>query len=216
MRLGEQPGIRMRGAVLILHQVETMPEGSTGSVVDHVGIRLQDGEAAMAFFREQGLKTEPTALGCGHAPDGNCGMAYTAEGAKLEVFESKDQAEPLRFDHVHFFVHLPLSTREVQGWYVERFGAVATTAGASLNDAASLPGVSLRFREVTDSLRSTSGRAIESLGFDIVSREGGKQLSGEVSGKVTAMRTTGGWERTVIDPLGVRINLAETKGEVSR
>ena len=88
----------------------------------------------------------------------------TTDGLKIEIQEDKDQKEPIRSKHVHFF--LPESEiAKSQAWYGKVFGAKASTRNnAPVSD---VPGVQLRWSKADVAEGPTKGRVLDHIGFDV-------------------------------------------------
>jgi hypothetical protein len=92
------------------------------------------------------------------------GWVTTTDGLKIEIQEDKDQKEPIRSKHVHFF--LPESAiAESQAWYGKIFGAKASMRNnAPVSD---VPGVQLRWSKANVGEGPTKGRVLDHIGFDV-------------------------------------------------
>ncbi len=135
-------------------------EGSVGSVVNHVGFIVKNVPESVAKWKAAGVPVLP-------GNNNRLDQAYvvTPEGVRIEILENKNQSEPIRHEHVHFFVpqdQIPL----IQAWYSKIFGAKASMRNnAAVDD---LPGAQLRFNKADAAQAPTKGRALDHIGFDVV------------------------------------------------
>ena len=133
--------------------------GTVGTVVNHIGFTVPNVQEAVAKWKAAGVPFEPGAPG-----RLNQGWVTTTDGLKIEIQEDKDQKEPIRSKHVHFF--LPENAiAESQAWYGKVFGAKASV----LNNApvADVPGVQLRWNKASVAEGPTKGRVLDHIGFDV-------------------------------------------------
>lgn len=138
--------------------------GSVGSVVNHVGFVVKNVQESVAKWKAAGVAVEP-------GGNGRLDQAYvnTPDGLRIEILENKNQPEPIRNEHVHFFV--PESAiPQMQAWYGNIFGAKAGTRNnAPIDD---IPGVQLRFNKAATAQAPTKGRVLDHIGFDISDLQG--------------------------------------------
>ena len=133
--------------------------GTAGSSVNHVGFTVPNVQEAVAKWKAAGVPVEPGA-------NGRLDQAWvtTPEGVRFEILENKAQSEPIRAEHVHFFMP-EQSFADSQAWYVKLFGA---TAGVRNNlPVANLPGAQLRWTKTDAAQAPTKGRALDHIGFDV-------------------------------------------------
>src|SRR5262249_14793940 len=161
--------VRFPGVVvnLNLRAPDGPPKGGTqGSVVNHVGFIVNNVQEQVAKWKANGVAVLP-------GGNGRLDQAYveTPDGLRIEVLEDKNQKEPIRHEHVHFF--LPeAAVAQSQAWYGKIFGAKAGTRGANKEPVADVPGTQLRFRKVDKAEAPTKGRVLDHIGFDIVDLQG--------------------------------------------
>ena len=137
--------------------------GTVGSVVNHVGFIVKNVPESVAKWKAAGVPVLP-------GNNGRTDQAYvvTPDGLRIEILENKDQKEPIRHEHVHFFVpqdQIPA----MQAWYAKIFGAKPRDGGAF--PAADLPGVALNFSPSADPVVGTQGRALDHVGFEVKNLE---------------------------------------------
>ena len=135
------------------------PTGSSvGSVVNHIGFLVKNIQETAAKWKAAGGTVEP-----GTSAKQNWFM--TPDGARLEINERPEQAEAVKFDHIHFFSADPKAGEE---WYAKFFGAMDTHRNDPRFLEDSIPGVLLRFnKDVSQAGVATKGRAIDHIGFDV-------------------------------------------------
>jgi catechol 2,3-dioxygenase-like lactoylglutathione lyase family enzyme len=157
---GAAPTVRFPG-VLINLSLGNMPGsgGTVGSVVNHVGFLVKNVQQQVAQWKAAGVPVLP---GTNNRPDQ--AFVVTPDGVRIEILEDKNQAEPIKNEHVHFF--LPeAEIAKSQAWYAKTFGGKAGTR----NNAAivDLPGVQLRFAKADTAQLPTKGRVLDHIGFDV-------------------------------------------------
>jgi catechol 2,3-dioxygenase-like lactoylglutathione lyase family enzyme len=133
--------------------------GSAGSVVNHVGFTVPNVQEAVAKWKAAGVPVEP-------GSSGRLDQAWviTPDGVRVEILENKTQSEPIRAEHVHFFMP-EQSFADSQAWYVKLFGA---KAGVRNNlPVANLPGAQLRWTKADAAQAPTKGRTLDHIGFDV-------------------------------------------------
>ncbi len=156
-------GIKFPGVIILLRKGD--PTGpAVGSVTNHVGYVVPNVAAAMAKWKAAGLNTEP-------GRDDKQGFVITPDGLlRIEILEEPTMKEPLKFQHIHFFIPAataggPGGIHEIQAWYAKVFGAVPGKRGP--NDSDDLPGVNLTFSATDMPAVATKGRALDHIGFEI-------------------------------------------------
>jgi extradiol dioxygenase family protein len=138
--------------------------GTIGSVVNHVGFVVKSVPESVAKWKAAGVPVLP-------GNNNRLDQAYveTLDGLRIEILENKNQSEPIRHEHVHFFVP-EAAVPEIQAWYAKTFGAKAgTRANAPVDD---LPGAQLRFNKADAAQAPTKGRVLDHIGFDVVDLPG--------------------------------------------
>lgn len=135
------------------------PTGGTAvSVVDHVGLNVQNLDESLARWQAAGVPVEHSGAPFPQA------WVVTPDGLRIEILQTRDQEHPIQHHHVHYFV--PESDIPVaQQWYAEVFGAVPGMRGNF--QAADIPGANLTF-SATDRERSgTRGGVLDHVGFQV-------------------------------------------------
>lgn len=163
LAMGGTPGtsperIVFPGVLVILNQAQPTA-GTVGSVTNHIGFTVPNVQAAVAKWKTAGVPFEPGAPG-----RLDQGWVTTADGLKIEIQEDKDQKEPIRSKHVHFF--LPENQiAQSQAWYAKVFGFKAAVRNNA--PVADIPGLQLRWNKADAAQAPTKGRVLDHIGFDV-------------------------------------------------
>lgn len=164
---GPRQRVTFPGVVVNLNLGAASPPptaGSVGSVVNHVGFVVKNVQESVAKWKAAGVPVLP-------GNNGRLDQAYvqTPDGLRIEILENKNQSEPIRNEHVHFFVP-EASISQIQAWYAKTFGAKPSTRNnAPVDD---IPGVQLRFNKADAAQAPTKGRVLDHIGFDVVDLPG--------------------------------------------
>jgi hypothetical protein len=97
--------------------------------------------------------------------NGRLDQAYveTPDGLRIEIPEDKNQAMPIRNEHVH--LALPEGgIAKAQAWYAKTFGGKASSRN---NQPVDIPGVQIRFAKADTAQAPTQGRVLDHFGFDV-------------------------------------------------
>ena len=165
--------IKVPGVWLFL-RVQTPTGGSKGSTADHIafsvpnlqatldkvkanGFRVATAQESPASYNVEGEIAHP-------GPGTSLGFVFGPDDVKVELLEAKDQAEPLKLNHVHFMGDQNSAMRD---WYVKAFGATAAGGANPTFVTASLPGVRLNFSPAATAPAATTGRAYDHVGFEV-------------------------------------------------
>jgi catechol 2,3-dioxygenase-like lactoylglutathione lyase family enzyme len=155
--------IQFPGVFILLRKAEN-PDPPAGSIVNHFGFVVKDMPAALAKWKANNLKIEPTE---------NPNEAYVSapDGIRLEVYGVPDLPVPVQMNHIHYNAS---DIPGIQAWYAKAFGAipgkracVACVSRPATIDAGDLPGVNLSFSRGAAGLAPTKGRAIDHIGFEV-------------------------------------------------
>ena len=154
-KLGRMDLMRFPDLIVLLTAAENAGQGSEGSAVGHIGLRVKDLAASRARWEKAGLAIDRTAS---QAPTQ---LFLTGPGGiRVEVSEDRSLATPIANHHLHFYTADVNATR---AWYVNTFGARPGKRGKF--EAADLPGVNLTFAEGAG--LPTKGRTLDHIGFEI-------------------------------------------------
>jgi catechol 2,3-dioxygenase-like lactoylglutathione lyase family enzyme len=155
------------GVVVILNQAAGTPPptgGTVGSVVNHVGFIVKNVPESVAKWKAAGVPVLP-------GNNNRLDQAYveTPDGLRIEILENKNQSEPIRHEHVHFFVP-EAAIPQIQAWYAKTFGAKPSTRNnAPVDD---IPGAQLRINKADAPQAPTRGRVLDHIGFDVTDLQG--------------------------------------------
>src|SRR5215831_12342901 len=149
------------GVVIILNIRDPKPStgGSQGSVLNHVGFIVNNVQEQVAKWKANGVAVLP---GGNNRQD----QAYveTPDGVRIEILEDKNQAMPIRNEHVHLF--LPeAEIAKAQAWYAKTFGGKASIRNNQ--PVVDIPGVQIRFAKADTAQAPTKGRVLDHYGFDV-------------------------------------------------
>lgn len=157
--------IQLPGVYILLRKDE-QPEPSAGSVVNHFGFIVKDMLGALAKWKANNLKIEPT-------ENPNEAYVVAPEGIRIEVYGVPDLAVPIQMNHIHYNVS---DIPGMQAWYAKAFGAtpgqracVACLSRPAMIQTGNLPGMNLSFSGGAPGLAPTKGRAIDHIGFEVKS-----------------------------------------------
>ena len=137
----------------ILFTRKTPSGPSTGSAIDHIGLKVPDlqpvvdrlSKTPYKSFRPQ---TPPDSL-----------MVNGPDGVRIELIEDSAFYAPLGFDHLHLSSRQP---KEMQAWYIKNLGA-----GPGDNaDSILIPGANLTIAQ-TDAPVPSRERAIDHISFEV-------------------------------------------------
>ena len=151
---GAIEGIRFPGGFLKLRQGEPTA-GSTGAVVDHVGLHVKSVQEWLPKWQAAGLRIEPT-----QRPT----QLYLLgpDDIRVEVIESAAIDTSVRMHHLHFFVPDPVA---VQAWYAKVLGAVPGKRGQF--DKVDIGGIELTFGRADMARPGTKGRSLDHIVLEV-------------------------------------------------
>ena len=174
--------IKFHGVLIFLQKGE--PSGGTvGTTVDHIGVRVPDGEAFVAKLKAAGVKTDPGA-GARNQPSADgafrtsalamaFGYVYSPDDLRIEILGDENLTLPVIADHIHLYA-VATAIPEMQAWYAKTFGGLAYTDTATnpSNPSASvnIPGVRLKwptYSTPSSKRLPTKGRALDHIGFEV-------------------------------------------------
>ena len=178
--------------------------GTEGSVVNHVGLIVNNVQQRVAEWKAKGVTVLP---GTNNRLDQ--AFVVTPDGVRMEILEDKTQPMPVRGEHIH----LSLTEAEIpkaQAWYVKTFGGKPGTR----NDApvVDLPGVQIRFAKADTKQAPTRGRVLDHIGFDVKDHAAFvKKLAAEGIKLDEPVRksTSGNTITYITDPWGTRIEIVQ-------
>jgi len=140
--------------VLIVVQKGSGREGTAGSVVNHIGMRVRDLKAAVVKCRAAGAEIE--------SENAKQAMVIAPDRIRVELTFDDTLTTAVANHHIHLYGSDP---DEMRKWYADTFGATPGTRGPF--KAADLPGVNLTFSQNDAALAGTEGRALDHIGFEV-------------------------------------------------
>jgi catechol 2,3-dioxygenase-like lactoylglutathione lyase family enzyme len=133
--------------------------GSQGSVVNHVGFIVNNVQQQVAKWKANGVAVLP-------GGNGRLDQAYveTPDGLRIEILEDKNQAEPIKHEHVHLRL-LEADIPKAQAWYAKTFGGKAYMRNNA--PVVDIPGAQFRFAKDDKAQLPTKGRVLDHFGVDV-------------------------------------------------
>lgn len=223
--LGGRPGKFANGSdivtfpnVIVFFRAQAPKGGSKGSTADHIGFAVPNLQQTLDTLKAGGYRIVTAAESPAAykvegdiampAPTTRLAFVMGPDDVKVELLEQRQQAEPVKLHHIHFFGE---KNAEMRDWYVNVFGAKPRDTPNFL--AADLPGVALNFTVATSPMAGTSGRAVDHVGFEIKDLEAFcKRLEGMGIKQTVAYRKVPDWGVAIAfitDPWGTSIELTE-------
>ena len=202
---GGNPLIMFPGLYInLVLQDEKGDGGTVGSVVNHVGLIVDNVQKRVAQWKAAGVAVLP---GNNNRPDQ--AFVVTPDGVRMEILEDKTQAMAIRGEHVHLSV--PESeVPKAQAWYAKTFGGTAGTRnGAPVVD---IPGVQIRFATADAKQAATRGRVLDHIGFDVKTHTvfvAKLQSEGIKLDEPVRKSAAGNTITYITDPWGTRIEIVE-------
>jgi catechol 2,3-dioxygenase-like lactoylglutathione lyase family enzyme len=140
--------------VLVVVQKGSEREGTAGSVVNHIGMRVRDLKAAVLKCKAAGAEIE--------SENARQAMVIAPDRVRVELTFDDKLTTPVANHHIHLYGSDP---NEMRNWYSDYFGATPGMRGPF--QAANLPGVNLSFSQTDAALAGTEGRALDHIGFEV-------------------------------------------------
>ena len=161
--------------VWIFFRAQAPTAGSKGSTEDHIAFSVPDLDATLAKVKANGFRVAtaqeaPASYNvtgdiAQPGPGTRLAFVFGPDDAKVELLEAKNQAEPVKLNHVHFVGDENAAMRD---WYAKTFGAAAAPGAPNAPFlAASLPGVRLNFSPSPTKTVATTGRTYDHIGFEV-------------------------------------------------
>ncbi len=167
--------VKFHNALLFM-RAQKPTGGTKGSTFDHVGLSVPNLRQVVDRIKANGYRMVTST----EAPpnikvvddigivDGGpvSGISYAMgpDDVKVEILELKAQTVPVASHHLHFFG----PNKEMQAWYIQTFGAMATQSGnPAAFVSAGLPGLGMNFSPATTPVVGTQGRAMDHIGFEV-------------------------------------------------
>ncbi len=199
------PQIMFPGVLINLNLgTEKGEGGSQGSVVNHVGCIVDNGQKRVAEWKAAGGRVLP-------GNNNNPAQAFveTPDGLRIEILEDKTQSMPIRNEHVH----LSLTEAEIpkaQAWYAKTFGGKPGTRNNA--QVVDIRGVQIRFARADRKQAPTRGRVLDHIGFDV--KDHGAfvkrlEANGIKLDEPVRKSPTGSTITYITDPWGTRIEIVQ-------
>jgi predicted enzyme related to lactoylglutathione lyase len=161
--------------VWIFMRTQAAKGSSKGSTADHIGFSVKDLEQTLGRVKANGFRVatadeSPASYNvkgdiANPGPGTRLAFVFGPDDVKVELLEQRDQAEPIRLHHMHFFGEQNTAMRD---WYVKVFGATTLQAAANATFlSATLPGLRLNFSPSAMPTVATEGRAVDHIGFEV-------------------------------------------------
>jgi catechol 2,3-dioxygenase-like lactoylglutathione lyase family enzyme len=136
---------------------------------------------------------------------------YGPDDVKVELLERRDQKEPIKLHHIHFFSDQNTAMRN---WYAKVFGAAPRAGGGNTPFISSdLPGVQLNFQPSMTPVAATAGRAVDHIGFEVKNlKEFLAKLEAQGIKPTVTLRHIDALDcdiAFIVDPWGTNIELTE-------
>jgi catechol 2,3-dioxygenase-like lactoylglutathione lyase family enzyme len=151
---GRLDGVKFPDVFILLRK--GTPSGpSEGSVINHVGLKVNNLKESLARWEAKGIKS---------IPGTNAKQAFivSPDELRIEITEDSAMSGTVANHHIHFYT---ASVTETQAWYVKTFGVKA--GKRAIFEAADAPGVNLTFSAATSPLVPIKGRVLDHIGFEV-------------------------------------------------
>jgi catechol 2,3-dioxygenase-like lactoylglutathione lyase family enzyme len=209
VRNGSLEMVEFPGMYLVFSKAE-QPPPPDGSVLNHFGFVVKDMSGALAKWKANNLKVDPT-------ENPNEAFVWAPDGIRVEVYGVPDLPVPIKMNHLHYNVS---DIPGMQAWYAKAFGAtpgqracVACVSKPAMIDTDDLPGVSLSFARGAEGLAPTKSRAIDHIGFEVKNLDAfAKELEArgyKFAVKVHRLPSSRIKSAFLTDPWGTSIELTE-------
>jgi predicted enzyme related to lactoylglutathione lyase len=218
--------IKFHNALLFM-RAQKPTGGTKGTSFDHVGLSVPNLRVVLDRLKAGGYRIVTAAESAPNitvkddigvvAAGPVSGIAYVMapDDVKVELVELKAQTVPIASHHLHFFG----PNKEMQAWYVQTFGATATTSGnPAAFISAGLPGLGMNFSPATNVV-GTQGRSMDHIGFEVKGLEAfTKKLEAQgikLNVPYRQIPTLGIAIAFITDPWGTYIELTEGLDKVN-
>lgn len=196
--------VQVPGALVFFTEREPSAP-SMGTAVDHVGFKVRDLEAVLAWWREQGYPVDDEWLGGEGLPQAYLTMP---NGTRVELTGDPALSGSSAMHHVHYYSPRP---GELLEWYRELFGGEPRTRG-TIETTIDVPGTNLSFGEAA-AVSPTKGTAIDHIGFEVedieafAARLQGRGVEFEV--EPFHVESLDIWVAFFFDPAGTRVEISQ-------
>jgi catechol 2,3-dioxygenase-like lactoylglutathione lyase family enzyme len=182
VKFGTTEVVKFPGVLIFLAQGE--PSGPTeGSVLDHIGMKVQKVQVAVSALRDADQMVPPT-------NSSTVVNAFMPSGDRVELFQELTENARFALDaglvdpvaernnvrmsdsitshHIHIYTPEG-ADQTARDWYVKNFGALPGTRFHY--KAADVPGMNLNFLGSDKKLAPTKGRTLDHIGFEVKNLE---------------------------------------------
>ena len=205
-------GVTFGGVRILLRKGDNIGL-AVGSTVNHIGFYVPNVKAAIAKWKDMGLKTEAG------RNDQQGFVSTPGDLIRVEILEMPGQTVPVAFHHVHMFVSANAAggIPEAQAWYAKMFAAMPGKRAAF--DIDNVAGAELTFSKSDMPTVPSAGRAVDHIGFWVKNLEAYCRKL-EANGVKLDMPYTkrpelGLYLAFITDPWGTRIELNEPLTQTS-
>ena len=161
--------------VWIFMRAQAAKGSSKGSTADHIGFSVSNLQQTLDRVKANGFRVataqeSPASYNVKGdiaypGPGTQLAFVFGPDDVKVELLEVRDQPEPIKLHHMHFFGEQNTPMRD---WYVKVFGATALPAAANAPFlSATLPGLRLNFSPSSTPVTATAGRSVDHIGFEV-------------------------------------------------
>jgi catechol 2,3-dioxygenase-like lactoylglutathione lyase family enzyme len=199
-----QEGVQVPDAIILFNS-KAPTGGTVGSVVNHLGLKVQSLSSYPPRLKAAGI---PFTVN----PNGQQIMIDGPEGVRVELTVDPAMQVPVAHHHIHFYT---AQVPEMKAWYAKTFDAVPGMRGKF--EAADIPGANLSFTHADPPPAPSKGRVVDRVGFEVknlqafcrkLEAQGVKFDSPYNKPKGAAMATA-----FFTDPWGTSIELTEGLGK---
>jgi catechol 2,3-dioxygenase-like lactoylglutathione lyase family enzyme len=159
--VGTLEGVTVPG-VVVLFRLQPRTGPSEGTVINHMGLKLNKLADFTARFDKAGLKYDPPRIGREKTP-----QTYVTgpDTFRMELVEDSRIPAPAVSHHLHYWLEQPL---EVKKWYVQKLLLTPTMRGPY--ESGDVPGMNLTLAPLGSQKGAgvpMKGRLMDSIGFDV-------------------------------------------------
>lgn len=175
-RFGNNAEIVTFPNVIVFFRDQKPTGGTIGTTANHIGFSVPNLRAVVDKVKANGFRmvtrsevadnVQVTDDIAALTPTVSIAFALGPDDVKVELLENRQQTEPVKLHHVHFFTQ---QNAEMRDWYVKVFGAKPRDGATFLS--ADLPGVALNFTASPTPVVGTTGRAVDHIGFEVKNLE---------------------------------------------
>jgi catechol 2,3-dioxygenase-like lactoylglutathione lyase family enzyme len=199
-------GVTFGSVHILLHHAEKIGPAAE-STVNHIGFYVPDVKAAVARWKDMGLKIE-------NGRNEQQSWIWSPDNLiRVEVLEMPGQTLPVAFHHVHMFVAANAAggVAEAQAWYAKLFAGRPGKRAAF--DIDTVTGAELTFSKSDKPTMPSAGSAVDHIGFWVKNLEAYcrklKANGVQLEMPYTKQPDLGFWVAFITDPWGTRIELYE-------